>query len=168
MTKVRPPVTMENALRLALGRLEIEEAATITGRRPAYLQNCTDEAKAEQLTVKDLRLLDLAHRDRFGGGFPLFEALGRLLEADAAERFADHAAIGVATATVATEAGEAVAAMVLASQAGSGAPALENALRQLEEADASVDNAIPILRQALARERAALAHARDGPEPAPG
>ena len=158
MTKLREPVTIENALLLVVARLTPERAAEVTGRDAAYLRVLHDPDRREQLTVRDLELLDLEHQAQFGEGFPLYEALGRRLESSAAERFADQAALGRATMAVAKECGEAMAAMIAAGLPGADRKTIEEALRQLEEADASTDAAIAVFRNALAR---------DGPPPPP-
>ena len=157
MTKLREPVSIENALLLTLGRLTIERAAEVTGRQPHYLRAASDPDKPDQLlSVRDMELLDLASHADFGDGFPLYEALGRRLESSAAERFADQAAIGRACMAVAKETGDATAAMIAASLPGASIPELETALRELEEADASTDGAIAVVRSALNHARAEL------------
>lgn len=160
MTKVRAPVTIENALRALLGRLQLEDAATITGREAGYLHSMTDPDKPGQITVRDVLLLDLEAHKRFGEGFPLFEAIGRMLESTAGERFADQAAIARVTADFAKESGDAVAASIAAAMPGAGVRELEAALREAEEADQKADAQIAVLRSALK-------HAREGPPPPP-
>lgn len=161
MTKVRPPVTIENTLYRVLGELGIENAAAATGRKDHYLRAVSDPDKVDQLTVVDLIKLDVAYRASGQPSLPLFETVGRILEAELAGRFADEAATGKLTADFAKEAGDATAAMILASQPGATCRELEAALREAEEADHAADAAVAHLRDRLRR-------ARDGPPAAPG
>jgi hypothetical protein len=154
MTKLREPISMENALYTVLGLITIERAAAVTGREPHYLRAAADPDKDQQLTVRDLELLDLEAHAQHGRGFPLYEALGRRLDCARAERFVDEAAIGRATMEHAREAGEATAALVAATlPTNNSVETLTTALRELEQSDAATGNAIAIVRQALARAR---------------
>jgi hypothetical protein len=155
MTKLREPVSIENTLMAVIGRMTIERAAEVTGRKAHYLLALTDPARDTVLNVADLEALDLEAHARWGEGFPLYEALGRRLDSSKAERFVDQAAIGRAAANHAKEAGDATAAMILA--AGSTDPRLiEDALREAEQSDAAADACVAVLRAALDR-------AREGP-----
>ena len=156
MTKVRPPVSIENALYRVLGDVTIERAAEVTGRAEHYLRALSDPDKREQLTVRDLELLDLEHNARRAEGFPLFEALGRRLQTARAERFADAAANGRNAIALARESGEATAALMEAAIDGGDPKLLERALRELEDAHVVSSSAIACVRDQLAR-------ARDGP-----
>lgn len=152
MTKPRTPMSIENTLRIVLGQIEIERAAEVTGRRCAYLSDCTDESKDQLLTVRDLELLDLEHHAQFGHGFPLFEALGRRLESAHAERFVDEAAIARVAVDFVLENGQAGAALFATTIPSNDRVAtLTTALRELEEADGVTNNAITLVRQALSR-----------------
>lgn len=151
MTKVREPVSIENTLMAVIGRMTIERAAEVTGRKPHYLLALTDpEKKDAVLNVVDLEALDLEAHAQWGEGFPLFEALGRRLDSSKAERFADQAAIAEIACRHAKEAGEASAAMIRASMS-SDPRVIRNALREAEESDAATDAAVAILREALRR-----------------
>jgi hypothetical protein len=148
MTKLRAPVTMENTLYRVLGELGIERAAAVTGRAEAYLRNLSDPDKREELTVRDLRLLDSACRAAGDPTFPLYQTLGLLLEADGAERFADAAALGRHAELSARESGEASAALIAAClAAGSDDQAHDRALREAEQAHEAWADTIATLRQ---------------------
>ena len=71
MTKVRPPVSIENTLYRVLGELGIDKAAEVTGRTKDYLRALSDHDKREQLTVRDLISLDLACRANADPNYPL-------------------------------------------------------------------------------------------------
>lgn len=153
MTKLREPVTIENTLYRVLGELTIERAAEATGRAVSYLRALTDPDKREQLTVRDLELLDLACHEKLGQGFPLFEALGRRLETARADRFAGAACIGRHAVEVAKENGEAVAALLEAALSAGDPRLLEEALRQSEDVHRVVTATIATIRDQLSRSR---------------
>ncbi len=153
MTKVRAPITVENALFRVLGEIGIEVAAQITNRGTDYLRALSDPDRRERLTIEDAIKLDLQYREGGGLGFPIYETYGRIVEAMASERFADAAAIGKVTVRHAKEAGEATAALVAAAQPGADRAVLEAALRELEQADDATAESIATVRQALARAR---------------
>lgn len=154
MTKLREPVSIENALHLVLGELRIEVAAEVTSRTAAYLRAATDPENRQELTVRDQELLDQAHDARFGRGFPLFEALGRRMECARSERFADAAAIGAAAVDLARESGQASAALFDAAlDAGRDPRKLTQALREAEDVDRAAGTAVATLKAAIANAR---------------
>lgn len=154
MTKERDAASREDALMLVLGQLRTVNAAAVLDCHPSYLQACSDPDKREELSVRDLELLDLAHQAQFGRGFPLYEALGRRLATYRAERFADAAAIGRHGATLARETGEAVPALVEASLVPGDQDLLEEALRQTEDVARAATATMASIRTALGRARA--------------
>jgi hypothetical protein len=155
MTKLREPVSIENTLMAVIGRMTIERASEVTGREIHYLRALTDPDKPTILNVADLEALDLEAHASWGEGFPLFEALGRRLDSAKADRFADQVEIARVAAVHAKEAGDATAAMILAS-GSTDRRVLENALREAEQSDAAADTCVAVLRAAVAR-------AREGP-----
>lgn len=160
MTVAREAMTIENRLRLVLGTLTIEHAAAITARSEGYLNALTHPRRREQLSMRDAEMLDLEYHKATGKGFPLYEALGLRLETAGAGRFAEAAAIGQLAGEFAKEGGEAIAGMVAAAMSNGDRATLERTLFELEDADRVTSLAIGAVRQALA-------HARDGPPPAP-
>ncbi|RSV15174.1 hypothetical protein CA235_09565 [Sphingomonas sp. ABOLF] len=150
MTKPQEPVSIENALMAVIGRMTIERASEVTGRKVHYLRALTDRDKPTVLNVADLETLDLEAHALWGEGFPLYEALGRRLDSSKAERFPDQIAIARAAAKHAKEAGEASAAMIQASLS-TDPRVLRDALREAEESDAAADEAVAVLREALRR-----------------
>lgn len=159
MTKLRPPVSIENTLYRVLGELGIEHAAAATGRAESYLRQLSNPDTREQLTVRDMILLDDACRLAGDPTRPLYTTVGLLLDAAGAERFADSAAIGRDAQQVAREAGEATAAVFAAALDTTGdAKIRDEALRQAEEAHEAFGTAISTLR---------ASRPRDGPPPQP-
>ncbi|MBB4152927.1 hypothetical protein GGQ80_000815 [Sphingomonas jinjuensis] len=151
MTLERDPLTMENELNLVLGEIGMERAAAITGRAPGYLRNLSHPDRREQLTARDMFLLDIEHDARFGRGYPLFEALGRQLQTARAARFADSAAIAHHSADLARENGEAIGALIAAGFAPGDDKALAEALRQVEDVHRVASAAMATIHAALGR-----------------
>lgn len=150
MTKVRPPVSIENTLRLVLGELTIDTAAALTGRSTSYLHKLTDPDEREVLAVRDLVTLDAAHQARFGRGFPLYATLGLLLETSGP--YADAIVLQKHVVEIARDGGEACASLAEAALATARPGQLEGTLRSLEEADTAYRTAITDVRALIARE----------------
>lgn len=153
MTKVRPPVTIENTLYRVLGELGIDRAAQVTSRSKDYLRNLSDQDKREQLTVRDLISLDAACRANGDPTYPLYETVGLMLLAAGAEHISQAACLGQSAASMAREHGEAHAALIEAVIHPGDVARMEIALREAEEArDASTDT-IALLTNQLTRAR---------------
>ncbi|MGN6270890.1 MAG: hypothetical protein ACTHM0_13480 [Sphingomonas sp.] len=146
MTKVRPPLTVENALFAVLGRIGAERAAEVTARDKGYILSLSNPDNRYRLTVDDAIALDLEHIAQGGAGAPIYELYGRRLDIAGADRFADAAAIAKLTLAMIKEGGEAHAALVATTFAGAGPHELRHALTQLEDLDAIVDQAIALVR----------------------
>ena len=155
MTKARPPVSIENTLRLLLGELTLDTAAEVTGRAPGYLHNLTDPDKREQLSANDLVLLDSAHHARFGRGWPLHQTLELLLRSSGP--YAESVVLQRHVVDVARESGEAVATMAEAALHTKRPGAVDAALREAEEAYSAFGAAITSMR-------GLVAHAHDPPD----
>lgn len=147
MTKVRPPISIENTLLRVLGELGIERAMEATGRAKAYLHAVTDPERGEQLMVRDMIALDLACREAGDPTHPLYETIGLMLDAANATRFACSAQLGRLAGDASREGGEACAAIIdVALGADRDPGALAHALRQAEEAHDAWTDAIAVLR----------------------
>lgn len=159
MTKPREPITIENTLRIVLGTLE-GRAASATGRDAGYLHNMTDPAKPGQLTVRDVVALDLEWRAAGHAGYPLSDTIARMIEASAADRFAEEHAYGQLAHSWLKESCEATPLVVEAMHPGATVQIMETALRELEHAD----SAIAPLSASLKKR---IRHAREGPRNPP-
>lgn len=149
MTKVRPPLSIENTLFKIFGALEIEHASEVTGRSPHYLRNLADPAKREKLTVVDQIKLDLAWRQKGRAGAPLYEQIGRILKAADAEIFSDSDAIGDIAARVIREGSEAHIALFSISRPGASDAQLLHALREVEESASVSQEALAVIKSVL-------------------
>ncbi len=160
MTIEREPVTIEDRLRLVYGTLKMERVMALTGKSEGYLTALILPSRRETLSMLLAEQLDLEYHRVTGQGFPLYEALGLRLETAGAGRFAEAAVIAQLARQFAKEGGEAIAAMVDAAMSSGDPDTLKKTLRELEDADRLNNLSITAVRQALA-------HARDGPPPAP-
>lgn len=149
MTKLREPVSVENTLNLLLGTITVERAVAVTGHQTGYIRNLSNPDTRERLSFDDAVKLDLEWRVQGNEGYPLFETYERILQNEAAERFADATAIGRLACLVAKEAGEATAALVAASMPGADRGVWKKALRELEEADQANAPAMALLRELI-------------------
>jgi len=149
MTKLRPPLSIENTLFKIFGALEIEHAAEVTGRKVHYLRHLTDPTKRENLTVLDQIKLDLAWRQKGRAGAPLYEQIGRILKAADAEIFSDSDAIGEVAKRVILEGSQAHLALFGASRPGASEAELLNALREVEESASVSQEALAVIKSVI-------------------
>ncbi len=151
MTKLRPPVSIENTLYRVLSELGIDRAVEATGRKKSYLHAVTDPDRDEQLMVRDLIALDLACRDAGDPTFPLYETIGLILQAETATRFACAVQLGRLAGEASKEGGEACAAIIDVALSGAPDPlAVRAAIRSAEEAHDAWTSAIAVLNGFLA------------------
>ncbi len=157
MTKLRPPVSIEQALYKVLGVLGPELASKVTGRGAGYLTSMSDTDTRFQLAVKDAIALDLAYAELREQGtsavYPIYEAYGLILETEASERFATAEALQRHAAEVAKEGGEAAEWVIRASLPNASSADKDRARRELEES--------------IAADQAALRLLKDGPQGGP-
>ncbi|GAA3708353.1 hypothetical protein GCM10022268_17100 [Sphingomonas cynarae] len=147
MTKLRHPLTIENALYLVLGHITVERAAEVTGREASYLRSLSDPDSRYRLCIEDALKLDLAYAQAGGDGAPLYETYGLLLGAARADRFACEAEIARHTVDVIREGGEAHAALVALSIPGATEADRRNAAREVEQAAAALTRVVHLLEQ---------------------
>lgn len=118
MTKARDPSTFEDAILRIVDRIGWTAAADAVGKGERVVRNWSDPDMDRQPTIDEALALDTAYMAAGGGEPPPMMAvyLTRLDRRQAPA--ADSAAIALATASAAKEAGEAIAAAVAASQPG--------------------------------------------------
>lgn len=120
MTKHRAPLSIEQAMQRIAGQLPggLEQMAEITGHAPGYVRALGDPDRREKLSVEDGIALDIAFQAAGGVGAPVWEAYTHKLELAQQSAFADGISLGLLTAEVIREGGEAHEALVRASQPG--------------------------------------------------
>ena len=146
MTKPRAARSLEKALIHVADTLPggFDDMAEVTNRSPWLCRAWADPEKRDQVPVRDALLLDKACAAA-GGGTPIgtfylnrLDEAGLLVPADAAA-LARHAA------SVVRECGQAGAALIEASQPGSTPAQRAAARREVEEALAALERALPML-----------------------
>lgn len=134
MTKLRAPLTIEDAANRVIGAIGMDQAVKATGRNPDYLRSLTDPDKRYKLTVEDAIKLDIAHQADGHEGAPIYETYGTLFDIAHAERFSDNHRFAQLVADFIKEVGDAGRALVVASLPGAGASEDRDATRETAEA----------------------------------
>lgn len=155
MTKLRPPLSIEDALDRVAGVVRWERIAELAGREARTVRRWGDPdelpAAADAISLGLARKLDAAYRGAGGEGSPLLQCLALQLDLEIAAETADDRALGRLTGAVAKEAGEAVAAAIAAAAPGSCHRTRANAELQLQECSAAITNALAALRARAGR-----------------
>lgn len=146
MTKRRPPLTIEQALDLAIGQLTMDGAVEATGRKAGYLRALTDPGKRETLTVSDMIKLDTAHLE-LDGTTPLLDAVITILKTLRATVFPDAAEIHRKVIRLMKENAEAECALVEISHPDADDAAWARAERELAEALPEATAVLAFVRQ---------------------
>lgn len=135
MTKLRGPATFEQALVRIAGRIGYDGCAAAVGLGERQVRNWSDPDHGSHPTIVQALKLDIAYRLAGGGEAPMLASFARQLDilvdhltpSDAAE-------IAAAGARAAREAGQAMGAIVLASQPGATPQAMAHAAHEIEDA----------------------------------
>lgn len=133
MTKVRPPVSFADAVTRIAGRIGWDGAAQAVGKAERTVRNWSDPDTGALPTIEDALRLDAAYLAAGGAEAPIAAVFLFRLDREAAVR-ADPEQLMAATATAAREAGEAVSALVVASQPGASPQARAVAQKEIAEA----------------------------------
>ena len=146
MTKLRPPITPNNALTKIAAVIGWDTCASILGKAERTVRNWSDPDTEAEISLLDAMRLDAAHQRAGGDGAPLFECYALRLEIDS--RVANAPCLIEAAQTASKEAGEAISALLLAAQSDNPVNR-RNARRELEE---SISAQTEALRRIDARE----------------
>lgn len=136
MTKHRAPLSIEQALQRIAGQLAdgVEEMARLTGHAAGYVRALGDPDRREKLSVEDAIAFDIAFQEAGGIGAPVWEAYTHKLELAQQNAFADRISLGLLTAEVIREGGQAHEALVRASQPGASPADRRSAEKEVSEA----------------------------------
>lgn len=147
MTKVRPPLTFENALTKVAAAVGWEKVAEICGQAERTVRNWSEPDTTASITLEAALKLDCAFHAAGGEGAPPFHLcyatrldLERLAACPGREELL--ASIG----TAAKESGEALAAALAASKPGAGRAAFAIAEKEFEETIAAFQTGFAALR----------------------
>lgn len=147
MTKLRTPLSIEQALQRIAGQLEagVEAMAIVAHRQPGTIRAWMDPDRPEQVSLDAAIALDLAFQAEGGTGAPLFEAYATRLQLAEAARFADrHRLLDRAHAAI-KEGGEAHAALVAAARPDATDADRRAAHREVAEAFEQLRDILPLL-----------------------
>ena len=132
MTKLRAPLSFDQAVTRIAGLLGWETCGALVGRSARAVRAWSDPDADAAPSIEQALVLDLAYRAAGGGGSPIFEVYAAKLDLDAQAATASRALPDLA-ATAAKESGEALAALTLASQPGAPLAVRAAAKREVEE-----------------------------------
>lgn len=152
MTKVRLPLSIEQALARIAGLLEGDYQAMgeICGRQPHTIRAWGDPDKQDDIPVGCAIALDLAFQAAGGEGSPLYEAYGAKLDLADAARFADtHRLLDYAQGVI-KEGGEAHAAIIGAARKDATHNEKRIAFREASEAYEKLRDILPLLEAGAA------------------
>ncbi|WP_370189314.1 hypothetical protein [Qipengyuania sp.] len=142
--KPRAPLSTDQALARIAGQLPggFAEMAQVTRRSESMVRAWGDPDRREKIPLDDAIELDLAFQAAGGIGAPLADSYLIRLELAAAARFAERFTLLAHTEGLATETGEALAALMRACAPGAGPVEERRALKELVDV---VDKAKPII-----------------------
>lgn len=143
MTKVRAPLTFELAILRIVGLIGWDGAAGVTGKSESLMRKVSDQEHPTQLTYEDALKLDVAYRAAGGAGAPLHDCYALRLRAETAIATADSIELARKAGRAAKEAGEALGALIQASQPGATDADRAIAARETEECIAALAATLP-------------------------
>lgn len=146
MTKLRPPVSPEQALTQIAALLTFKRAGEIVGQEERTVRNWSDPDTPAEISYRNALKLDAAFLAAGGGFAPFRETYLQLLEDATAEACADVRRLAEHAATIAKEAGDAVAATIRAAQPGASAADRLIAARELQELDCALAKTLSDVR----------------------
>lgn len=156
MTKVRPPLTFENALTKVAGVIGWAEAARICGFAENTVRNWSDQDTTAKLPLEAAFRLDVAFQEACADGVPFLSCYATRLKEQIGEVSADRAQLLAGVAAAAREGGEAVAATIAAAKPDATHADFAIAERELEEAITASRRLIVTIRGMLRK----LTHGR--------
>lgn len=133
MTKARDPSTFEDAILRIVDRIGWAAAADAVGKGERVVRNWSDPDMDRQPTIDEAMALDAAYLSAGGGEPPLMAVYGRRLDR-MVQAPSDAAVLVRASQAAAVEAGQAIAALMAASQPGASPRDIAAADKETEEA----------------------------------
>ncbi|WP_230772058.1 hypothetical protein [Sphingomonas sp. Leaf4] len=145
MTKVRHPLSVEQAVSDTIDAIGMAEAMAATGRARSYLGDVSDQDKRLLLTCRDAIALDAAH-ERLIGGRPIHDMMTLMLDAKSSAGQSCNQQLFEATIEAMRESSEAHTALLEASQVGATPAKRRAAMRELVQAFSAKRRIMPILQ----------------------
>jgi hypothetical protein len=140
VTKLRPPASFEQAITRIAGLIGWDEVSRLTGRSDRTVRDWSDPDNATLPTIAQAFALDAAYRAAGGCDTPIHSVYQLRLDTEA-HTTPDSDAIRTATANAARESGEAITALILASDPGASPAHRARALLETQEATAALTRA---------------------------
>lgn len=142
MTKLRPPMSFEQAMNRIAGLLGWDGMAAALGLTESACRKKGDPDCPGSLTYEEALALDTAYDAAGGEGFPLHDAYALRLRLSIEQRAACERDLVRAVGKVAKETGEAVDALLAASDSRADRFTRETAAREAEEAIQALTGAV--------------------------
>ena len=142
MSKLRPPLSFEQAMHRIAGVVTWDGMASALGLTESAVRKKGDPDCPGSLSYEEAHRLDLAYHVAGGDGFPLHEAYALRLQISISESMASAADLVRAAGKAAKESGEAIEAILAASEPGASAFTREAARREGEEAIQALTSAV--------------------------
>lgn len=149
MTKARQPLTLEDAITRVAARIGWAEAGEAVGKVDKVVRNWSDPDMAREPTFSEMLALDAAYLRAGGGEPPILTAYARLLNCQDLVP-ADAAQLAEITGKAARETGEALAALIAASQPGASQTERVIATREVSESIEVLTHGLRVLGPANA------------------
>jgi hypothetical protein len=154
MTKLRAPLTFENALAKVAGHIGWEETAKICGQAERTVRNWSEPDTTASITLEAAFKLDIAFHAAGGDGCPFLYCYMTRVDMERLAACPGREALLTSIAESARESGEALAAAIAAAHPAAGRADFAIGERELEESIDALQNSLAALR---ARRKAALA-----------
>ena len=145
MTKLREPLTFEHGLARIAGLIGWDSVARICRQSERTVRNWSDPDTSASIRIDDALALDIAWQAAGGEGAPMLQVYMRRLELEAAAACGSSAALSEKTSKAAKEAGEAIAALVLAARPGATPADKAIAKREAVQAIDALTSTVPML-----------------------
>lgn len=145
MTKLRAPLSFEDAINRIAGHLGWPSAAAEIGLEESALRRFSNPDDERCIKLQDAFLLDVAYRREGGEGAPILEAFALQLEASNRMLAATGDEIARRAAVAAKEGGEAIAALFAASRPGASRTEMAIAVREVREGIDALTATLPVL-----------------------
>jgi hypothetical protein len=147
MTKVRAPLTFDNALSRIAGMIGWGAMGEAVGQAERTVRDWGDPDTGRSCPIDAAVKLDLAFQEAGGKGAPMHETFSLLLDQSKAERFADQVELAHHHCTIIKEAAEAGQALILATLPGATRVERATALREVEENIVALKATVPFLSE---------------------
>lgn len=146
MTKLRDPLTTEEAFDLVVAVLKKDVAAKVIGRDVGYIRAISTPGNDQRLAVDDAIALDVAYVAAGNIGTPLYDSIGLRIRTAEGMDLAGSAALTGHAVDLTQEHSEALVALLGASTPSPDKLALRKALKELIDGHRAYEKAIRTVR----------------------